>query len=252
MAFNSFINRSGLIDLPLHGRSFTWYKTNGRCKSRIDRVMRWHNIFQKGPRRTVSYHCPILLEIKTSDWGPKPFRCLNIWFSHPDFGNFVKEKWRSYNVEGWGGFIVKEKLKLLKNDLKEWNSCIFGNLDTAIENHKQVIQELDIIDDIFGLEETEIMKINESVALLLRDLKRKNCLFLQKSRCKWLKEGDLNSHFFHSYINRRRNKNEIVGIELMGNGVKKWQRLNRICSSFSRIASKVRDSLDLFQLMIFL
>ncbi|KAL8501911.1 hypothetical protein ACS0TY_021144 [Phlomoides rotata] len=185
MAFNSFINRSGLIDLPLHCRSYTWYKTDGSCKSRINRVLlnnhcmsRWPNIYQKGLRRT----------------GPKPFRCLNTWFSHPGFGNFVKDKWRSYNVERWGGFIVKEKLKFLKTDMKEWNSLIFGNLDTAIESHKQVIQELDAIDDTFGLDKTEIIRRDEAVALLLRDLKRKNSI----------------------YINRRWKKNEIVGIELNG------------------------------------
>ncbi|KAL8492954.1 hypothetical protein ACS0TY_024238 [Phlomoides rotata] len=121
--------------------------------------------------------------------------------------------------EGWGGFIVKEKLKFLKSDLKEWNSLIFGNLDSAVEGHKQTIQELDAIDDTFGLDDSEIIRRNEATALLLRDLKRKNSLLLQKSRCKWLKEGDLNSRFFHSYINRRRKKNEIVGIELNG----EWQ-----------------------------
>ncbi|KAL8467848.1 hypothetical protein ACS0TY_031188 [Phlomoides rotata] len=136
MVFNSFINMSGLNDLPLHGRRFTWYKTDGSYKSRIDRVLlnnhwmsRWPNVYQKGLWRTVS-----------SDWGPKPFRCLNTWFSHPDFGNFVRDKLRSYNIEGWGGFIIKKKLKLLKNVMKELNSHIFGNLGAAIKSHKQEIQ----------------------------------------------------------------------------------------------------------------
>ncbi|KAL8534593.1 hypothetical protein ACS0TY_010563 [Phlomoides rotata] len=37
--FDEFIRDAGLIDLSLHGRSFTWYKPDGSCKSRIDKFM---------------------------------------------------------------------------------------------------------------------------------------------------------------------------------------------------------------------
>ncbi|KAL8503681.1 hypothetical protein ACS0TY_022415 [Phlomoides rotata] len=73
-AFNSFINDVRLIDLPLHGRSFTWYRANGSCESRLDRILvnslwlqRWVNSFLKGLRRSISDHCPILLEINAKD-----------------------------------------------------------------------------------------------------------------------------------------------------------------------------------------
>ncbi|KAL8507619.1 hypothetical protein ACS0TY_018234 [Phlomoides rotata] len=84
-------------------------------------MTKWPSSHQKGLRRTVSDHCPIILGVKVRDWGPKPFRCINAWFSHPNFKQFVSNKWVTYRVEGWGSFIVKEKLKLLKADLKEWN-----------------------------------------------------------------------------------------------------------------------------------
>ncbi|KAL8490074.1 hypothetical protein ACS0TY_025825 [Phlomoides rotata] len=38
-AFDEFIRNSGLIDLPLHGRSFTWYRPDGTCKNRLDRIL---------------------------------------------------------------------------------------------------------------------------------------------------------------------------------------------------------------------
>jgi len=38
--FNEFIERMELIDLPLVGRNYTWYKTNGSAKSRLDRMTR--------------------------------------------------------------------------------------------------------------------------------------------------------------------------------------------------------------------
>ncbi|KAL8477512.1 hypothetical protein ACS0TY_029705 [Phlomoides rotata] len=106
-AFDDFIRDSGLIDLPLHGRTFTWYKPDGSCKSRIDRFLinnnwlnSWTNSYQKGLRRSLSDHCPIMLEIKVKDWGPKPFRFLTAWLKFPGFKDFVIAKWRSYDITG--------------------------------------------------------------------------------------------------------------------------------------------------------
>lgn len=41
-AFDTFISGSDLIDLPLCGRKFTWYRPNSSCKSRIDRILLNH------------------------------------------------------------------------------------------------------------------------------------------------------------------------------------------------------------------
>ncbi|KAL8503366.1 hypothetical protein ACS0TY_022197 [Phlomoides rotata] len=61
-------------------RSFTWYRSDGMCKSRIDRAM-------------------------------------------------INSKWNSYDINGWGGYVLKEKLKKLKGDLKQWNNEVFGTLE---------------------------------------------------------------------------------------------------------------------------
>ena len=37
--FNDFIQECALVDLPLGGRKFTWYKGDGRSMSRIDRFL---------------------------------------------------------------------------------------------------------------------------------------------------------------------------------------------------------------------
>ncbi|KAL8473872.1 hypothetical protein ACS0TY_030651 [Phlomoides rotata] len=112
-----------------------------------------------------------MLEIKVKDWGPKPFRFINAWLSHPGFKKFVIDKWTSYKMEGWGSFVLKEKSKRLKADLKTWNKEIFCSLDKQIEERRQKIKQWDAIDDILGLEEEEIAARNRERAPLFNDVK---------------------------------------------------------------------------------
>ncbi|XP_057811329.1 uncharacterized protein LOC131025551 [Salvia miltiorrhiza] len=96
--FDRFIRDSGLSEIRSQGRKFTWFKPNGKCKSKLDRFLvneswlrQWEGTFGRGLQRTISDHCPILLMSKTEDWGPRPFRFLNVWMSHPEFEQKVKE-----------------------------------------------------------------------------------------------------------------------------------------------------------------
>ena len=56
--FNQFIDGHLLIDLPLRGRSFTWYHGDGRSMSRLDRFLlseewclTWPNCVQSASSR---------------------------------------------------------------------------------------------------------------------------------------------------------------------------------------------------------
>lgn len=46
-------------------------------------------------------------------------------------------------MEGWKIFAFKEKLRLLKERLKEWNSRVFGNLDNKISSLVAQLNESD-------------------------------------------------------------------------------------------------------------
>ncbi|KAL8536190.1 hypothetical protein ACS0TY_011723 [Phlomoides rotata] len=125
-----------------------------------------------------------MLEICVKDWGPKPFRFFNAWLSYPRFKEFVIDKWRSYEVGGWDGFVLKEKLKRLKMDIKQWNKEVFRQIDGKIEDRQNKIQELDMIDEAMGLEQHEIIQRNEERASLLYDIKCRDNILQQKARCK--------------------------------------------------------------------
>ena len=80
---NSFIDNNVLVDLPLHGRNFTWYKGDSNSMSRIDHFLlpeewcsRWPNCLQVACMRGLSDHCPLVLSIDDYNWGPKPVHML--------------------------------------------------------------------------------------------------------------------------------------------------------------------------------
>jgi len=54
---------------------------------------------------------------------------IDVWQSDGRFKDFVKSKWQSYEVQGSGIYVLKEKFKKLKADLKVWNRDTFGNLN---------------------------------------------------------------------------------------------------------------------------
>ncbi|PNX59162.1 cysteine-rich receptor-like protein kinase, partial [Trifolium pratense] len=93
--------------------------------------------------RDISDHCPVWTLCSQNNWGPKPFRVVNGWLEHPDFKNFVDSSWKSYNVKGKKAFVLKEKLKMLKESLKSWNKEVFGILDLNIEKTVKDINDFE-------------------------------------------------------------------------------------------------------------
>lgn len=107
LAFDEFISQSNLFEIPLIGRFFTWFRKDGSCKSKLDRMLvneewlnKWPNYSLKSDGRSLSDHCPIFSEVVIKDWGPKPFRFINSWISHPEFKQFIKQKWEEHKVMG--------------------------------------------------------------------------------------------------------------------------------------------------------
>jgi len=68
----------------------------------------WPNCLQLASTRGLSDHCPLVLSIDEENWGPKPLRMLKCWEKFPGYKNFVYEQWQSFQLEGWGSFVLKE------------------------------------------------------------------------------------------------------------------------------------------------
>ncbi|XP_058762681.1 uncharacterized protein LOC131636055 [Vicia villosa] len=149
--FSEFISKSELVDVPCKGKKFSWFSGDGKSKSRIDRfllssvvVNRWHVTGQLIGDRDVSDNCPIWIMVDHQNWGPKPFKFNNEWLSHDSFIPFVEIEWKNLKVEGRGDFILKEKLRLLKDKLKKWSREVFGRIDLEIE---EGVREINLNDE---------------------------------------------------------------------------------------------------------
>lgn len=112
--FNTFIADSLLVDLPLCGRLFTWYRGDGVSMSRLDRFLlsakwcdTWPNCVHVVLQYGLSDHVPLVLRVDEANWGPRPLRMLKCWVDYPGYGDFVREKWGSLLVSRWGGFILQ-------------------------------------------------------------------------------------------------------------------------------------------------
>ncbi|XP_068474608.1 uncharacterized protein [Phaseolus vulgaris] len=149
-SFNNFIESNMLIELPIVGKKYTWFSSNGKAMSRLDRVLVSEEWLQEWPmgkqyvqRREVFYHCAIVVKSLVKDWGPKPFRTIDAWFMEKGFLTMVKDWWTSYPVQGNAFVVFKEKLKCLKRDLKVWNRDSFGNMESS---KKKILEELEALD----------------------------------------------------------------------------------------------------------
>ncbi|GKV33811.1 hypothetical protein SLEP1_g42265 [Rubroshorea leprosula] len=222
--FEEFIVSTGLVDVKLMNRRYTWYKPDGTAMSRLDRFLlstQMNNMggewIQWGLPRNIFYHCAMVLKSKSTNWGPRPFRVLDSWQQHPGFKKAVEDKWREMAVEGFVGYKCKQKLKLLKEFLKGWNKEVFGNMEAQYVQVVKKIEQVDMQNEVADLEELEIVKRQEGFFEMWDVLRKRELIWRQKSRSRWIREGDANTRFFHKVANGRRAQNNIAG--LMCDGV---------------------------------
>jgi len=164
----------------------------------------------------VSDHCAIVVKSLLKDWSPKPFRTIDAWYTESGFKELVQNKWSKYRVHGNSVSNLKDKLKILKVDLRVWNKEVFGCLETNKTRILKEIEELDCCDANNDLEEPAKLRRYELVSQLRMIDKKSESLCRQKARVKWFKFGDSNTKYFHSILRWRRLRNEVEGV-MVGN-----------------------------------
>ncbi|KAK8713402.1 hypothetical protein V6N13_148620 [Hibiscus sabdariffa] len=121
--FVDFINCNGMVDLPMSGNCFTWFRAGSIASaSKIDRFLLSTDICcwfplasQKVLNRGLSDHCTVLLKEEHVVVRHKTFKWSNHWADDPDFDKMIKEKFTYIKRRGIG-----EKLRRIKAAVKCW------------------------------------------------------------------------------------------------------------------------------------
>ncbi|KAI9402255.1 hypothetical protein POPTR_001G239304v4, partial [Populus trichocarpa] len=121
--FKHYIDGYELIDLPLNGKRFTWFR--GNAASRIDRILISGDWMQFLPTSTLfglpkysSDHRPLHLLLDSTNWGPKPFRFMNCWWLVFDFRQMTQSFWNTILISNYGRRNMVPAFKLLKERCK--------------------------------------------------------------------------------------------------------------------------------------
>jgi len=221
--FNNFIDSSFLIYLPICGRLFTWYRGDGVSISRLDRLLvsskwcdSWPNCVQVAYQRGLSDHVPLVLSVDDENWGPRPLRLLKCWADYQGYTEFVRDNLNSFVLDGWGGHVLKMKLKMIKNSLKVWHQQNSKNIEAKIVEVKNRMSSLDSKGEESDLLEDESKEICE-LSVELNSLSRVHTsMNWQKARMNWVREGDANSKFFHDMMSNRQRRNSLHVIHVEG------------------------------------
>jgi hypothetical protein len=173
-------------------------------------------VLQKRLLCLCSDHFPIVLACGGNKGGKKSFKFENMWLKEEGFVERVRGWWAAYNFQGTPSFIFAKKLKALKGDIINWNKTVFGNVGALIKERVDELKALERSAEREGLSEEERVRKGQLCRDLERALLQEEISWRQKSRIKWLKEGDKCTKFFHLMANSNKRYNTIDSLNING------------------------------------
>ncbi|XP_028115974.1 uncharacterized protein LOC114313755 [Camellia sinensis] len=132
-------------------------------------------------------------------------------------------------VDGWAGFRLHSKLKLLRGALRQWNREIFGDVTTKLKVVEDELHELDLLAKNRDLVEAEKARRREVSGEAWKLSRWVKWMWLQKARLDWTLKGDRNTRCFHIMATSKQSRNGLNSV-MVG---------DRVCEDPVEIKQKV-------------
>jgi ribosomal protein S8 len=81
-----------------------------------------------------------------------------MWLQEEGFMDRVRLWWASYTFQGSPSFVLAQKLKALKVNLKLWNEQVFENVDSIKKSSSRRFAHADRLEEERGLDSKELLK----------------------------------------------------------------------------------------------
>ncbi|MQL97989.1 hypothetical protein Taro_030692 [Colocasia esculenta] len=224
--FNAFINAASHSDDGFIGSPFTWPNNRtgqASIKAWLDPFLvsssceeNFRGFTVRHLPRGSSDHAPLLLSFVQNIRPPARFTFQAMWTSHESFYETVKMAWNkdptSHPIPFTTLFL---KLKTVKQVLRDWNKCVFGNVEDNVISQEEVVRvRHDIFDNFPSLDNRSTL--GEVSANLRRAIQCLDVFWAQKACMNWLEDGDRNTAFYHNVVQGNRRKNLIKRLQING------------------------------------
>ncbi|XP_062075339.1 uncharacterized protein LOC133779384 [Humulus lupulus] len=158
----------------------------------------------------ISDHCSCLVSIQNSEkLGSKLFRYYNYWAEHKDFNELVLKSWRG-PITAYGMNAIFLKLLRLKHCLNFFNKDRIGDLQANYHKAKDAYQVAQLQAQAHPLDSCYQDAERTTAGEFSVQERLYQSFLIQRSKVTWLRQGDLNTSFFHAFLKKRKAENGIV------------------------------------------
>lgn len=201
--FQAWTDSCNLTHLLTKGVEFTWInkrRVRSLIEMRLDRsicndecLAFWNTISCYSLTRYKSDHHPLLLHLQRgAKCFPSSFKFHKIWLDHLDCSRLVPEVWNR-PVKGCRMYVLPQKLKLLKMELKSWNKHVFGDVHLKVGQAIATVSSLKLRILNFGYSATFHEQQVNAHSNLQQPLNYQEAPWNGKSMINWHCFGDRNT-----------------------------------------------------------